>query len=112
MSWAWRGRRALRDVVAPAVVASLLVAVGGTAEAAKPKPDLSVTKAASSGREVAQGGQLTITWTVKNGGRGAAAKSTTALVLSTDAKLDARGHPRRGRSRRRRSRRARPRPAS
>ena len=39
--------------------------------------------------QVAQGGQLSVTWTIKNGGKGAAGKSTTTLVLSADAKLDA-----------------------
>jgi hypothetical protein len=79
------GRRALRAMV---VACSMLLAPA-PAEAAKPKPDLSVSKAASSAGEVAQDGPLNVTWTIKNGGKGAAGKSTTTLVLSTDAKFDA-----------------------
>ena len=78
------GRRALRAMV----VASLTLLGAAPAEAAKPKPDLSVSKAASSARSVAPGGRLNVTWTVRNGGKGAAGASTTTLVLSTDAKLD------------------------
>src|SRR4051794_41163917 len=79
------GRRALRAMV----VASLLALAPASAEAAKPKPDLSVSKAASSAAQAAPGGKLALTWTIKNGGKGAAGRSTTTLALSADARLDA-----------------------
>ena len=76
------GRRALRAMV----VASLGLLAAAPAEAAKPKPDLTVAKASAS---QSAAGQWSVAWTVKNGGKGAAGKSTTTLVLSADAKLDA-----------------------
>ncbi|WP_084284650.1 NHL domain-containing protein [Solirubrobacter soli] len=75
------GRRALRAMV----VASLALFAAAPAQAAKPRPDLTVSKASAK----AASGRYDVTWTIKNGGKGAAGKSTTALVLSADAKLDA-----------------------
>src|SRR4051812_43903650 len=74
-----------------AALAATLLASGiapGVAQAAPKQADLTVAKAATPARTIAQGGSLSVTFTVKNAGKGKAAKSTTALVLSTDAKLD------------------------
>src|SRR3954471_8480778 len=68
-------------LVTAALAAALLVP--GTAQAAKAKPDLSISKAAATGTQ-----SLSVSWTVKNAGKAAAPKSSTGLVLSTDAKLD------------------------
>lgn len=76
MSWAWRLAIVLVAVFAPA------------AQAAKPRADLRVTKVSLSSRALLAGEQLTVRWTVANAGRATAAKSTTQLVLSTDARLD------------------------
>ncbi len=73
-------------LAAAALAAATLVP---TAQAAKPRADLTISKAAPSVRSVAPGGQISVTWTIKNGGKAAAAKSTIELALSTDAKLDA-----------------------
>jgi RHS repeat-associated protein len=75
------GRRALRAMV----VASLCLLAAAPAQAAKPKPDLSVSKASAK----AAGGRYDVRWTIKNAGKGTAGKSTTAIVLSSDTKLDA-----------------------
>ena len=65
-----------------------LAVLAPAAQAAPKRADLTVSKVSPSASSLAQGGPLTITWTVKNGGRASAGKSTTELVLSTDAKLD------------------------
>ena len=93
-----RPRDRLRDALrerAPALMRTLLAAallaatIAPVAHAAKPaRPDLSISKSAANPRQATPGAELTITWTVKNGGAKPAGKSTTELVLSTDAKLD------------------------
>jgi RHS repeat-associated protein len=75
-----------RKVVA---LAALLVAVPA-ADAAAQRPDLSVSKSAVSPARVEQGARVTVSWTIRNGGRSTAGKSTTELLLSTDAKRDKR----------------------
>ena len=76
----------MRILLATALTAALLAPV---ADAAKPrKADLSVSKSSASPGQVAAGAQLAINWTVKNAGAKSAGKSTTDVVLSTDAKLD------------------------
>ena len=78
------------------VLAIIALAVFAPAAQAAPKrADLSVSKVAVSSTALAQGAQLTVNWTVKNAGRASAGKSTTEVVLSTDAKPD-RSDPRFG----------------
>ncbi|HWK27650.1 MAG TPA: RHS repeat-associated core domain-containing protein [Solirubrobacter sp.] len=75
----------MRTLVTAALLAALLAPA---AQAAPARPDLKIAKGAATPREAAPGGQITVTWTIFNGGKKAAGKSTTDLVLSTDAKLD------------------------
>lgn len=71
-------------------VSTLAAASAGPASAAPKRADLTTPKAAVTGASsVAPGGRFAMTATVKNAGKAKAKASTAALVLSTDAKLDA-----------------------
>jgi RHS repeat-associated protein len=72
------GRRALRAIV----VACLMLLCAAPAEAAKRRPDLSVSKAKATQKS----GKWTVAWTVKNAGKAKAGKSTTAVLLSGGGK--------------------------
>ena len=76
-----------------------LAVLAPAAQAAPKRADLTVSKVTVSASSLAQGAQLTVSWTVKNAGRASAGKSTTEVVLSTDAKRRPRGRAPRHRRR-------------
>lgn len=66
----------------------LLAALVVPAQAAPPRPDLRVGGLKASPSRVVAGGALSATWTLRNAGRARAKASSSAFVLSRDAKAD------------------------
>ncbi|MBJ7470981.1 MAG: hypothetical protein JHD16_06740 [Solirubrobacteraceae bacterium] len=69
----------------PALLSALALPTTSSAAA---RPDLKVSGLKPTPSQVAAGGTLTATWTLKNGGAGRAIPSTGVVVLSSDKKID------------------------